>query len=372
MNFTQARADWAKAAPLFAQRGLVLPGVVAFTPDDFKRDYRIAMDTMSGLRMGFDAQPGLSTDPNSAIPALLTTLIDPEVYRVLFAPNKAAVIIDEVKKGTWLDQTAMFPVVEHTGEASTYGDFNNNGRAGVNMNWPQRQSYLFQVIMEVGDLELERAGLGRIGYAAEVQGAVALTMNKALNTSYFFGVNGLQNYGLLNDPHLSAPLTPAPKAWGGTTWFNNGSPAATANEVFADIQAVYEQVITQSAGTIGLEDEICLAMSPNSAVALTFTNSFNVSVADLLKKNFPRIRIETAVQYQALTATNPQGNAGGNFMQMIVKTVEGQRTGYAAFNEKMRAHALVRDLSSFKQKMTGGTWGTILRTTVGIASMVGI
>src|SRR5690242_9601015 len=97
---------------------------LGYATPEMKRDYRLAMDAL----------PTLTTDPNSGVPALLTTLIDPVVYEVLFAPSKAAVILGEVRKGTWLDQTAMFPVAEATGEVSTYGDFNENGRAGVNTN----------------------------------------------------------------------------------------------------------------------------------------------------------------------------------------------------------------------------------------------
>jgi hypothetical protein len=115
-----------------------------------------------------------------------------------------------------------------------------------------------------------------------------------------------------------------------------------------------------------------LAMSPTSAAALTATNTFNVNVYDLLKKNFPNLRVETAVQYGALTAANPQGVAAGNFMQLIAESIEGQDTGYCAFNEKMRAHTIIRDLSAFKQKVTGGSWGAIIRLPVAFASMVGI
>jgi hypothetical protein len=38
----------------------------------------------------------------------------------------------------------------------------------------------------------------------------------------------------------------------------------------------------------------------------------------------------------------------------------------------MRAHAIVKDLSAFKQKMTGGTWGAIIRMPAGISSMLGV
>jgi hypothetical protein len=41
----------------------------------------------------------------------------------------------------------------------------------------------------------------------------------------------------LNDPNLGPSLTPAPKAAGGVQWIKNGAIVATANEIYADIQA---------------------------------------------------------------------------------------------------------------------------------------
>jgi hypothetical protein len=112
-----------------------------------------------------------------------------------------------------------------------------------------------------------------------------------------------------------------------------------------------------------MDSRMTLAMSPGSEVALTATNSFNVNVADLLKKNFPNIRIETAVEY---------ATAAGNVVQLIVDQVEGQETGYVAFNEKMRSHPIVRDMSSFKQKKSQGTWGAIILQPFGISQMLGV
>lgn len=362
MTLQELMAQWRADQPHFAAKGAILPGVVSYIPDEWKQDYRLAMD----------AQPTLTTDPNSGIPSFLTTLIDPAVFKILFAPNRAAVILGEVRKGTWLDQTAMFPVVEHQGEVTSYGDFNEDGRTGVNSNWPQRQSYLFQTIKEYGELELERAGLGRINWVSEIDQAAATVLNKFSNLTYFFGVSGLQNYGLLNDPALSASLTPSTKAAGGTAWIVGGVIKGTANEIFADIQALFYQLILQTTGLIDARSPMVLAMSPGSEVALTATNTFGISVYDLLKKNFPNIRFESAVQYGAITATNPQGVAGGNLVQLIVENIEGQGTGFSAFNEKMRSHPIIRALSSFKQKVTAGTWGSVLRQPFGISSMIGV
>lgn len=362
MNLQEAKTTWAGDRAQFEALGAILPGVQSYIPEEFRNNFNLAMD----------AQPDLVTTPNSGIPAFLTTMIDPTVFKILFAPNKAAMILGEQRKGTWLDQTAMFPVVEHTGEVSSYGDHNNNGRAGANTNFPQRQAYLYQTIKSYGELELERAGLAKINWVSEVDQAAATVLNKFQNLTYFFGVKGLENYGLLNDPGLPASLTPGPKAVGTPKWINNGVITATANEIYQDIQSIYSDLVGRTTGLVDENTKLVLAMSPQVSVALTATNAFNVNVYDLLKKNFPNIRFETAVQYGALSASNPQGVAGGNLVQMIAEELEGQQTGYTAFNEKMRAHPIIRELSAFKQKLTGGTWGAIIRMPVAFSSMIGV
>jgi len=362
MNRQEAAAAFQADRAHLEACGVILPQAKSYLPDEFRKDFALAMDAM----------PALMTDPNSAIPAYLTTMVDPTVLEIVFAPSKAAKIAGETKKGTWLDDTAMFPTVEHTGEVSSYGDFNTNGRAGANTTWPQRQSYLFQTVKEYGERELERADLARINWASQIDKAAATVSAKFQNLTYFYGVAGLQNYGLLNDPGLSASLTPATKVAGGVKWVNAGQINASANEVYADIQALFIKLVAQTAGLVDKESKLILAMSPTSDVALTATNSFNVNVYDLLKKNFPNIRFETAVQYGALSASNPQGVSGGELVQLIAEEIEGEKSVECAFNEKMRAHAVIKDMSSYKQKVTGGSWGAIVRRPMAFAQMLGV
>jgi hypothetical protein len=342
--------------------GITFPGAVEYLKPEWKKNFDLAMD----------AQPTLVTTPNSGIPAFLTTFVDPDILRILTAPNAGALILGEEKRGDWVDNVAMFPVVEHTGEVSSYGDFNANGHTGANSNFPQREAYLYQTVIEYGELEMERAGRARLGWSSELKQAAVSILNKFQNLTYFYGVAGLQNYGLLNDPSLSAPIAPSVKAAGGVKWWNGTSLNATANEIYADIQSLYVQAVNQAAGNIDQKTKFVLALSPKSAAALTATNQYNVNVEDLLKKNFPNMRIETAVQYGALTAQNPQGSAAGEVVQLIAEEVEGQKTGYCAFNEKLRAGTIVKDLSSFKQKMMQGSWGAIIRQPFGIAQMLGV
>ena len=363
MKFSECRQAWLQDKDQLSSKGVFLPpGISMYTPEEWKHNINLAMD----------AQPALSTDPNTGIPLILTTMIDPEVFKIIFSPTKAATIFGEKRKGTWVDDTIAFPTVEYTGEVSSYGDFSEDGRSGANTNWPQRQSYLFQTIVEYGERELERAGLAKINWVSELDASAANSMNRATNVTYFFGVAGLVNYGLLNDPGLSAPITPATKAAGGTAWIVNGVINATANEIYLDIENLFYQLVTQTLGTVDREAKLTLALSPGSDVALTATNSFNVNVADLVKKNFPNLKVETAVNYGSITSTNPYGVAAGNIAQLMVDDIEGQDVGYCAFNEKMRAHPIIRAMSSFKKKLTGGTWGSVIRQPMGIAAIVGI
>src|SRR5690242_4789590 len=100
MNHLEAQAQFEADRELLMNYGIVLPTVQSYLPAGAKQNWTLA----------FDAQPSLVTDPNSAVPAMLTTLIDPDVIKVLFSPTKAAEIFGEKKKGTWLDDAIMFPI----------------------------------------------------------------------------------------------------------------------------------------------------------------------------------------------------------------------------------------------------------------------
>ncbi|WP_148316801.1 major capsid family protein [Achromobacter xylosoxidans] len=330
--------------------GIVFPGAMDYLPEEFRYDYGMAMD----------AAGPLVTVSNSGIPSFLLNYIDPELTRVLTTPMQGAVILGESKKGDWTTETATFPVVESTGEVSSYGDFNNNGRAGANTNFPQRQSYHYQTMTEWGERELEKAGQAKINWAAELNIASALVLNKFQDNSYFFGIAGLQNYGLLNDPNLSAPIAPGATGTGsGTLWSTKDG-----QQVYDDIsQRLYGQLVTQTRGLVTRRDKMKLCMSPEIEVNLTKTNQYNVNVADLLAKNFPNLTVETAVQY---------ATGSGQLVQLIAESIDGQNVGTAAFTEKMRAHAIVRDTSSFKQKKSQGTWGAIIKVPMAIAAMIGV
>lgn len=330
--------------------GLILPGAQDYLAPEYASDYNLAMD----------AQPTLITQSNSGVPAYLTNVVDPDLIRVVTTPMKAAGILGETKKGDWTTLTAQFPIVESAGRVSSYGDFNNNGNTSANVNWVPRQSYHYQTITKWGERELDMYGAARIGWAAQLNVASALTLNKFQNKSYFYGISGLQNYGLLNDPSLSTPVTPAATGTsGGVLWSTKDGQG-----VYNDIaEVLYPQLVAQTNGYIERDSRLKMCLSPVAETNLLKTNQYNVNVYALLKTNFPNLVIETAPEY-ATTA--------GQLVQLISEELDEQDTGYCSFTEKMRAHPVVTELSGFQQKKSGGTWGAIIRQPLAIAQMLGV
>ncbi len=332
---------------ILAERGIHVPAIAEYIEPAWKRNFDMALD----------AQPTLITSPNAGIPAYLANLLDPEVIRILTEPMRAVEIFGETKKGDWTTLTTQFPVVESTGEVSSYGDHNNNGSAGANVNFVPRQSYHYQTITQWGERELDFYGLAKINYASELNVASALILNKFQNKTYFFGVAGLQNYGALNDPSLIAPIAPTTGA-GGNTW-----ALKTAQEIYNDVLAVFSQLQTQMGGNIDMDETMTLALSPALAVNLNKVSIYNVTAKQTIQENFPNLTIKTAPEYATV---------GGQYMQLIIDSVDGSKTAYAAFTEKMRAHPVIAQLSAWAQKKSGGTWGTIIRRPIAIASMLGM
>ena len=305
--------------------------------------------------MAMDVQSELVTVTNAGIPWFLANWLDPKVIPILVSPMMAAVIAGEAMKGDWLTETAMFLTAEAVGETSAYGDYSQSGSSNVNVNYPQRQNFLFQSFLQYGQREVGRMGLAKLDWVSQQQSANALTLMKALNFMYFFGVANLENYGLLNDPSLPPAITPT------FSWLTSSS--ATANTIYADVVRLFIQIQAQSQGTVQVDAKMTLALSPQNATTLKNVTLYNTnSVEMLLKQNFPNIRIETAVQYTT---------ASGQLVQLIVDEVEGQKTLEASFSTKLMAHNMVVDTSSWRQKRTSGGYGTIIYRPMFIAQMLG-
>lgn len=301
-----------------------------------------------------DSVPGMITSPNGSIPANFTTVFDPEIARVALAPLKSESIYSSRQMGSWIDTDIEFPIVEHTGQATAYGDYDNDGTADSNVVFENRQTYHFQTHVKVGEMGAEKAA--RIGYniVGEKQGSGVDTLNRLRNKINFFGVEGLNLRGSLNDKDLPAPITPT----NGTKW-SDMEPEKIVNEalrMFADAQK-------RSDGTLSLDDPMTLALSPNMEPILGRTNSYGLDVKEQLTKKFSKMRIETAPEY---------ATANGELVQLIPDSVRRSKTGQSIYTERLRFHRVELRTSNWSQKLSAGSVGTVIKYPHAISQMIGV
>lgn len=344
----------------------------------FKKDAsRLAEDwgiKLSGVthytdeRSAYDAAPsfGYVTAPNSGIPAIVNTMIDPQVIRTLITPTRSEEIYGSAKKGDRTNRTALFPVVENSGYAMAYGDFSEGGDSSANANWVPRQSFYYQTWAKYGDLESEMMGTASIGWVNEQRVAAASVLNKASNLLNLFGLSGIELYGALNDPSLPTPIQPTAKAGtANAAWTSTGDP----NAIYQDIVALFAQLNVQMMGNINNSTPLKLVIPAERSQVLMYTNQFGITLQDMLSKGFPNITIETLPEAGPAMSGGYQSTT---LVQLFVPTVDGVETVFTAFTEKLTMHRLEQYSTNQRQKMTQGGWGTIIRRPYAFAQMAGV
>ena len=302
----------------------------------------------------------LITTPNTTVPAELLAYIDPMVIEILTAPRRAREIFGEEKKGDWTTPYMKWRVDEMTGKTEPYSDYANGTTSGVNSEWQTRVQYVFQTSITYGDFEVDMSSTAKVNLAASKQRAAANVIDIDQNRFDLLGVAGKEIYGILNDPNLPAAITAGATGTGSSTkWADK-----TTVQIYNDVLALFAQLSEQSSGLIDKDTPLKLCLSPELAVRLGAATDFNVSVLDMLKRYFSRIDIVTVPELHSMTA--------GETMFLIAPEVNGQRSGTLAFGEKMRAGRVVPDLSSFRQKFVGTTYGGIVLMPFAFAQMTGM
>lgn len=324
--------------------------------------------------LGRDAAPSYAptTTPNNGIPALVGSTIDPQVVRALLTPTKAAEIYGEVQKGSRTQRVVYFPFSENSGTTAAYGDFSQAGATGANVNWEPRETFLYQTWLKYGDLETEMMGEASISWINELRTSTMMTLNKRGNLISLFGLDGKNVRGALNDPDLPPAIEPTPKAGAQSgqsvkSWTETGDPVA----IYGDIQALFQKLNTQLQGLIDTNAALVLVIPSELSNVLTYTNSFGITLLKMLKESFPSLKIET------LPEAGP-AMAGGNggitqrIVQLFAPTLDGVQSVFTAFSSKLIMHRLETYSTSYRQKASQGSSGTVWRRPMACATMIGV
>ena len=300
----------------------------------------------------------LVTTPNSGVPAVFTTWIDPMVVNILTAPTNAKKIFGEVKKGDWTNDGALFKAVEPVGESTAYTDYGNGATADVNVTFPYRQNFLAQTHIRYGEQEMAVSGKAMIDLASEKQQSAATIINKDQNRFYLYGVENKEPYGLLNEPNLPAAITPAVVNTDKTKWADK-----TTQQIYDDVLSLASELFTNSMGNIDQTADLTLVVSPSTAVQLGKATDYNISVQDMLNKYFSNLDIVTLPELEG---------ESGNTIMLIAKSIDGRPTAQLGFSEKLRALRVVPYTSWYEQKYVFGTYGAIVYYPFAIATMTGV
>ena len=298
-------------------------------------------------------------DPNATVPAYMRTYANPRVIEVLTAERAYRKIAPEVKNGDFTTAFAQFRCLEFTGETTPYGDYDGNGVSGVNTAFPTREQYRFQTTIKVGDLEQKMNAEAKIDLFAEKQKSAAINIDISFNKYALYGVQGKAVYGLLNDPSLNAAITPISQG-GVTAWSGK-----TANQQMADLNKLVASLYTQGAGHIDDSTRTKLLVSPAALADMNKVNDYGVTMKKMVADTFPNMEIVTVPElYNSTLATST--------MILMADNIIGQPVVEFGYTDKYYAHEIVRDLSSWKQKVSAGTYGAIVQLPFAIATMTGI
>lgn len=351
--------NWDDVAYALQSEGVYLHNVRGFTGSDEAR-------AMVGDANSYTPGSPVTTT-NDGYLVQFFNYISPQEIPVLLAPNRMAEIFGESRQGTWEQVFLTFKVVEQAGQVSAYGDGARGGTANANIEYEQRQNMLVQAFIEAGDLELARAGAGQFDMLGNRRKAQAMVLNKWNNRTYAYGVTGMPNYGVLNDPNLlpsNAPTT----GTGGVTWAQKATNVTDgANNIYSDILAAYGRIQTLAQGlldtTIDEETEIVFVVPPSQRQYLMVANNFGVTVEDLVKKMLTKAKIVTAPEMDT---------EGGNILFAFVPELEGVRTIQLNFSERLRTHRVEYESSMMRQKATSGCYGAFVARPMLVDQTIGI
>lgn len=284
----------------------------------------IAEIKVLAAQYAMDAIQQPQTTPNIATPVQFLQNWLPGFVRYLTAARKIDRLVGIATVGNWGDEQVVQGVLESSSQVLPYGDLTNIPLSSWNPNWVTRSNVRFESGFRVGKLEEYRSAQARISSAEEKRRSSMEGLEIQRNLVGFYGYNAGLNltYGLLNDPNLPAYVQVAlngaatSRLWSQKTYL----------EIVADILAAVQALRNQSQDTIDPETTpMTLAIATAAVDYLATVSQYGNSVRDWLTATYPKIRVESAPQFN-------NANASANVFYLYADNVEdGSTDGGATF-----------------------------------------
>lgn len=296
----------------------------------------------------------MQTTPNWGVPVELTAIINNETWEILTARRAAREIFNPRQRGSWVTPYEIWAVHEHTGKTGPYSDFANSPTAAPNFNWPRRQQYVFQTNIYYGIREQALYGEARIDWAAAKQRSAAYVIDRDWNKFALLGIDGMEIYGILNDPNLLPALT-ATAGW--NTLDSTG--------VYNEYRELFRQLATQSGGLITTNSSLKLLVSPSTNVDLGASSNYSVPAIEQIRQFTPNVEIVVVPELE-------DAAVGGEVL-LIASEVEGQRTADLGYSILYEASPVVpQGPTAYEQKIYSSTYGNIYYQEFAVARMTGV
>lgn len=327
------------------------------------------------------ALDAVTYDPASnGVAPYFTTVYTNKMIRPIFKKLALNDVTEDWQIGSWGLREVNVPVLGITGQPAVYSDTSGAGPTGLNYTYVRREFILLQQTLNIGDLEQEITSLGKIAVANEKRAALLTSFMQTRNDIGFVGVEGMQLYGMLNDPNLAAFL-PFPNGLSGFPQWSK----KTFDEIIADIQLMLVDLATRSGahlqydtGTINgmpkflINAAMTMILPPSAGIVLsTKLNALgNYTVLDWLRNNYPNMKVVQSMNYS--TALTTEATEGANtYVQIILDEIDGQRSTYNLFNSLYNSHGAVRQLSSIYEKVSMSVGGSIVALPIAVSTGVG-
>ena len=327
--------------------------------------------TMDNNDVGILPVPG-SMQSAAAIPALVQFLQSwmPGFVNFISAARKIDELIGMNTVGSWEDEQIVQGMLEPSGNAVPYGDYNNIPFASWGVNFEWRTVVRFEMGILVGLLEEARAARMRVSSSGEKRGHAGRALDIQRNRVGFYGYNdgAGRTYGFLNDPSLPAYQTLPNGATSGTPTWNT----KTFNDITADIRLALYTLQVQSMDTIDVEvTPITMAIPMGKQQFLTVTQSVGgISVREWIRENYPNLRIVTAPELV-------DANGGASAMYVFAESIaDGSSDDGKVFIQvvpsKFQALGVEKRAKSYVEDYANATAGVMCKRPFAVVRYTGL
>jgi hypothetical protein len=315
-------------------------------------------------QMALDAET-FNISSNGVLP-WYTTVFTNKMIEQLFQTTPYTVVSTPFQQGQFGSTNVMIPVIAPAGVSKPYDDFSTQGDSSINVTWVNRPLVTLEQTLSYGDLATAQMSLAKIDFVAKMREGVAKIIALDMNKIFFNGyaIAGIE--GLINNSGLRATIAFPNGASGSPLWLNK-----TYLEISDDIRSLYADCASNGGGQIDFTAKAFLLIPPTVYAYLTKQNTLGTqSVMEYLSRTFTGLEIVQVQNYQG--TGSPIGSVLPNYCQLVFKEVGGQDCVLNTFATPYNSHGVLRQLSSYAEKISYVPGGAIVAMPIGVATGSGL